>query len=118
MEIHDTYIILGSYVFLFLSSTLIVKFVYRTVSDGSISEEVGKSTSDTGFVIGICENFLILTFMLVGEFTALAIIFAAKGIIRIEDNKKNPLYYLACTMVNFTYSLFIGMVMLHALDTW
>ena len=41
---------------------------------------------------------------------------AAKGIIRKDDYRENSLYFLACTMVNFTYSIFIGMLMLFFLE--
>jgi hypothetical protein len=101
---------------LLLTSSVIVRVVYHIVAKKEISKEIMKQTRDTGFVIGICENFLILTFILVGEFTALALIFAAKGIIRKDDFHENSLYFLACTMVNFTYSIFIGMLMLFLLE--
>lgn len=57
-----------------------------------------------------CENILILTFMLLNAYIALAIIFAAKTIIRKEDIEKNSLYFLAGTMVNVTYSILVGAV--------
>jgi len=65
---------------------------------------------DTGFVIGKCENLLILTFMLLDAYTALAVIFAAKAIVRKEDMSKNTLFFLAGTMINVTYSIIIGLV--------
>lgn len=116
MEMNDTTIIVGAYAILLITSSLLVRIVYHVVAKKEINKEIVKQTRDTGFIIGICENFLILTFILVGEFTALALIFAAKGIIRKEDYHENSLYYLACTMVNFTYSLFIGMLMLYMLE--
>ena len=116
MELSDTTIIIGAYGALLLTSSILVRIVYHVVAKKKIDKEIIKQTRDTGFVIGICENFLILTFILVGEFTALALIFAAKGIIRKDDYHENSLYFLACTMVNFTYSLFIGMLMLYLLE--
>jgi len=58
---------------------------------------------DVGVLIGKCENVLTLTFVLAGAFTALAVVFAAKGIVRKDDIEKNSLFYLAGTLVNLTY---------------
>ena len=69
-----------------------------------------KKEWDTGFIIGKCENILILTYMFLDAYIALAIIFAAKTIIREDDIKKNSLYYLAGTMINVTYSIIIGAI--------
>ncbi|MEG3224053.1 MAG: hypothetical protein BME94_00655 [Methanobacteriales archaeon Met13] len=51
---------------------------------------------------------MILTFMLLDAYIAIALIFAAKAIIREKDIKNNSLYFLAGTMVNVTYSIMIG----------
>lgn len=48
--------------------------------------------------------------MLLNAYIALAIIFAAKTIIREEDIKKNSLFFLAGTMVNVTYSTLVGAI--------
>lgn len=69
-----------------------------------------KKMLDTGFIIGKCENILILTFMFLDAYTALALIFAAKTIVRREDMSKNSLFFLAGTMINVTYSIIIGLV--------
>jgi len=64
----------------------------------------------TGFVIGVCENFVVITFVLINEIIGLALIFTAKTIVRANDISKEPQYYLVGTMVNFAYSLFIAML--------
>lgn len=65
---------------------------------------------DTGWLIGRLENILVLTLVLAGEYTALSIIFAAKSWVRREDTAtENTTYYLAGTLVNFTYSIVAGM---------
>lgn len=122
------FIILFGYVFLLLTSKPIVIFVLKMISipksnneqnNDSLNEVVSGNAKylDTGFVIGICENFLILTFMVLHEFTGLALIFAAKGLIRKgEGDEKKANYYLVGTLVNFTYSVFVGGVMLILID--
>lgn len=66
---------------------------------------------DVGRIIGKCENVLVVTFVLAGAFTALALVFGAKSIVRREDMQNNSKYYLAGTLVNFTYSLLVGGVL-------
>jgi len=58
---------------------------------------------DVGAIVGKAENVLTLTLILVGAYTALAVVFAAKNVVRKDDIEKNSLYYLAGTLVNFTY---------------
>jgi tetrahydromethanopterin S-methyltransferase subunit B len=41
----------------------------------------------------------------------MALIFTAKPIVRAEDMKKHPLYFLAGTMINVTYSVMIGLIL-------
>jgi len=59
-------------------------------------------------VIGKCENILALSFILAGEATGLALIFAAKSIVRKEEIQKNPSYYLGGTLVNLVWSVLMG----------
>ena len=62
-------------------------------------------------IVGKCENLLIPTLIILDAYTALAIIFTAKTIVRAEDMKsENTLYFLAGTMINFTYSVCIGII--------
>jgi len=108
--ISNLLIVGGGYLFLLATSGIVVNAVLSRISAEPIAQKVGKETRDVGFVIGKCENLLILTFMLLGDYTALAIIFAAKAIVRREDMSKNSIYFLAGTMVNVTYSLMVGVV--------
>ena len=100
-------ILLGGYLILLLTSGIVVKGSLSMVSKDGI--KVGKDALDTGMIVGKCENFLILTFMLLNAYTALVLIFAAKTIVRREDMSKNSLFYLAGTMINVTYSILIGL---------
>ncbi|SDM72864.1 hypothetical protein SAMN04487949_2420 [Halogranum gelatinilyticum] len=65
---------------------------------------------DTGWLIGRLENILVMTLVVAGQYTALSIIFAAKSWVRKEDTASgNTTYYLAGTLVNFTYSIVVGL---------
>lgn len=61
-------------------------------------------------MVGKCENVLVLSFVLASAYTALAVVFAAKSIVRREDMAKNSKYYLAGTLVNFTYSILFALL--------
>lgn len=52
-----------------------------------------------------------------GQYTALALVFAAKTIARREDMSKNSLFFLAGTMINVTYSIMIGLVVMLLIGT-
>jgi Flp pilus assembly protein protease CpaA len=85
------------------------------------TDEVTESDRDIGTVIGKCENVLILTFMVVGAYTALAVIFAAKSIVRKDDMQNNSRYYLGGTLTNVTYSVAVGLglyVLLKLFSVW
>lgn len=103
-------ILVGGYLILLGTSGIVVNYILSKISKEPISQKIGKEVRDTGFVIGKCENLLILTFMLLDAYTALALIFAAKAIVRKEDMSKNTLFFLAGTMINVTYSIIIGLV--------
>lgn len=73
-------------------------------------EKLTKDRISTGLIIGKCENLIIYLMVLTGSYTALAIIFTAKTIIRKEDIAKNSMFFLAGTMINVTYSLLISIL--------
>lgn len=111
MDSYKIILILLAYIVLIFTSGIMVRFVLSRASHKNKEKIAKKDQWDTGFIIGKCENILILTFIIVDAYTALALIFAAKVIIRQEDIKKNSLYYLAGNMVNVTYSLVIGIIL-------
>lgn len=107
-------VILLGYFFTFLiTSILVKKLVFKNKDlfdvnqDGEIDEKDKKLIRD-GYIIGKCENIIILSFVLVGEVTGLALIFAAKSLARQKDIKNNAEFFLVGTMVNFTASLVIA----------
>lgn len=90
----------------------------RTDDAQRADEDDGRVTQqdrDVGTIVGKAENVLLLTFILAEAYTALAVIFAAKGLVRREDIEKNTLYYLAGTMANVTYSVAVGVAIRVAL---
>jgi hypothetical protein len=77
-------------------------------------KEAGQDTPDgaegPGFVIGKLEDVLVLSFVVVDAFTALALVFAAKNLIRKDVDEKHESYYVLGTLANFTWALGIGLL--------
>jgi hypothetical protein len=112
----DALVVLGGYLFLLASSGRFVTWTLAWADDGYQSE-VSEQQRDIGTIVGKAENVLLMTFVLVGGYTALAVIFAAKSIVRREDMKNDSLFYLAGTLVNFTYSIVVGLLVHVLTDT-
>jgi len=106
-------IVLGAGAVLVATSGAVVRTVINSVED---REDPSQRELDVGAIVGKTENVLVFTFVLVDAYVALSIIFAAKSIVRREDMKQNSLFYLAGTLVNFTYSLLLGLIALWLLD--
>lgn len=102
-------VIFGGYLFLLASSGRFVTWTLAWADDG-YRNDVSEEQRDIGTIVGKAENVLLMTFVLVGAYTALAVIFAAKSIVRREDMKNDSLFYLAGTLVNFTYSIVVGLL--------
>lgn len=100
----------ASYAFVAGSSSFVVvtgleRFTGDDLGSGDDIDE------DTGWLIGKLENVLVVTFIFQDAYTALSIVFAAKSFIRREDTSSgNTTYYVAGTLLNFTYSVAIGLV--------
>lgn len=113
----------GALLLLFTSGTVVRKvmnIIYKKnladLASGAatepdpVEEKLARERISTGLIIGKCENLIIYLMVLTGSYTALAIIFTAKTIIRKEDIAKNSMFFLAGTMINVTYSLLISLL--------
>ena len=114
-------IVVGYFVTFIVTNYLINKIVLSKkkllVNDQNASYKVpDKREIRDGFIIGKCENIIILSFILVGEITGLALIFAAKNLARQNDIKENAGYFLTGTMVNFTATLIIAYIFKYILQ--
>lgn len=105
-----TILVLGYLITLATSGVVVHFFVGKREKGYSAKASPPAGRRDLGMIIGKCENLLAISFIIAGEFTALALIFAAKSIVRMEDIKEDPEYYLGGTIVNFTYSVLAGLV--------
>lgn len=69
-----------------------------------------KERSSLGFWIGFFETILVFVFVFHQEFSALAIIFAAKEFVRKEKIVADPGYYLLGTLVNLSSAVLFALL--------
>ena len=99
------------YGLLLATSTRVVDYFLERWTGTDLTASVDTGQRDTGRVIGKCENVLVLTLVIVGAYTALGLVFAAKSLVRRQDmSSGDTTWYLAGTLVNFTYSIVVGVV--------
>jgi len=103
-------VVLGYLITLATSGVVVHFFIGERKKGHSAEASPPIRRGDLGMIIGKCENLLAISFIVAGEFTALALIFAAKSIVRMDAIKDDPEYYLGGTIVNFTYSVLAGLV--------
>jgi hypothetical protein len=112
------FIIIATYLICTVTSGYVIRIVLNATTHKSLeavveedikeTKEQQKRTIEIGAVIGKCENIIILTFVLLDAFTALALVVTAKTIVRKEDIEKNSMYFLAGTLINVAYSVLVG----------
>lgn len=78
------------------------------------SEEQELGLASAGKWIGICERILILTFVLMSQYTAIGFLMTAKSILRFSEKEANTQlkteYVLVGTLVSFASSAMIGVL--------
>ncbi|MFD2437757.1 DUF3307 domain-containing protein [Modicisalibacter luteus] len=77
--------------------------------------------ADAGARIGMLERFLVLTFVLAGEWTPIGFLLAAKSVLRFGDlredrDRKLTEYVLLGTMLSFSLTLMLGLGLRTVLD--
>ncbi|WP_017549015.1 hypothetical protein [Salinicoccus carnicancri] len=81
-----------------------------------------KKTDNIGMTIGYSERLLAVIFVVFNQYTALALIIAAKSILRFpsgkEDNRvhKESEYVLVGTMLSLVFGILNGLLVLYALN--
>jgi hypothetical protein len=68
----------------------------------------GKSLESAGKYIGYLERFLILTFIISQQYTAIGLLIAAKSIFRYNTNRITGEYILFGTLLSFCIAIFVG----------
>jgi hypothetical protein len=100
-------ILLVGYAGGFLLGSFFLRWVLRLVNSRFKKKF---SFHDTGVWIGLTEHFLIVTFVLVHEYTAVGLVFAAKEYVRSDKIRENPSYYLLGTLLNVSSAILFGLL--------
>ena len=77
---------------------------------GAQGEEVDKQEYNTGRLIGLLERIFVFLFVLIGQYTAIGFILAAKGVARFQDFKSRTFaeYVLIGTLLSSLLAMIIA----------
>ena len=89
-------------------STLAIQYGLRRLQKAEPAKE--SERRNLGFWIGCFETVLIFVFVFHDEFSALAIIFAAKEFVRKEKILADPGYYLLGTLANLSIAVLFALI--------
>jgi hypothetical protein len=105
-EIYKYLFIIGSSIISFWILSVALRSILLLINP-ELNQKITRKIQlkDPGTWIGLSEFLLILIFVFLAEYTTIAIIFAAKEIVRSDDIKKNASYYLLGTLLNVVLSL-------------
>jgi hypothetical protein len=80
-------------------------------SNEAVNEEI--TLPNAGKLIGIMERFLVLSLVLIGQYSAVGLIIAAKSILRYKSTQKNE-YILVGTLLSFGIAVLLGILISNA----
>ena len=104
--------IAAGFIFCAKPSNILIKNIFTSfeiTTPTSANSDENKDLLNAGKLIGLMERFLVLALILVGQFSAVGLIIAAKSILRFRDNKKNE-YVLVGTMLSFGIATILGIL--------
>jgi hypothetical protein len=94
----------------FPMSIVIDIFIFRWRS--TLTEEKQHSLYQAGHWIGVLERILVLTFVLMGQFSAMGFLIATKAILRFKDTEiKQMEYVLIGTLMSLTPTIILGILL-------
>jgi phage regulator Rha-like protein len=101
-------VIISAYIVVSIMGAYFIKLMLRRYE----KEVETSGLRGAGMVIGIVERIMVLTFVLVNQYTAITVIFAAKSIARFNELKDRKMaeYYLIGTLASITFALLVGIV--------
>lgn len=90
---------------------------------GLAGQSIPPDERNPGAVIGKLEDLLVVALVSVGEYTALAVVFGLKEIVRVQQSESSrdgkpskASYYILGTLANFTWALGIALMVRWALE--
>jgi Flp pilus assembly pilin Flp len=114
LDINSTYLAMGiGYLICGKPANIVIKEIFKA----SKIEFEGMNKEDlpnAGRLIGIVERWLVLTFILIGQFSAVGFLIAAKSILRYKNEEKGinkSEYVLIGTLISFAIAIGIGILL-------
>ena len=105
-------IVLASYIFITWPMGIMVGLATERWRDEAGANAEGLARA--GMWIGFFERFLILTFILIDQYTAVGLLIAAKSVLRFNDKEGNTQkkteYVLIGTLMSFSISVLLGWI--------
>lgn len=117
MEIIDTRILLIILVFLAVAKPANT-FIRNCLKSAKINigdEPANDDTFHSGRIIGTCERFLIVLFVILTQYEAIGFLVAAKSILRFsstQESKKSE-YVLAGTLLSIAIAILLGLIVVY-----
>lgn len=105
-------VILLSYTIIFHPAGIFVSKMTENWRDkaNENDDNDGESLENAGKYIGYLERFLILTFIISHQYTAIGLLIAAKSIFRHNTSRITGEYILFGTLLSFSIAIFVGFV--------
>lgn len=102
----------GVVVAAYIAVSVVGAYVIRAILRRYEGDIVTGGLRGAGMAIGIIERVMVLTFVLVDQYTAITIVFAAKSIARFNELEDRDMaeYYLIGTLLSITVAMIIGIV--------
>jgi len=106
------FVVLLSYTLILQPAGIFISKMTRSWRDkiNDDDKNKGKSLESAGRYIGYLERFLILTFIIFQQYTAIGLLIAAKSIFRYNTNRITGEYILFGTLLSFSIAIFVGFV--------
>lgn len=93
-----------------LTSTIIIRYILAGLATDPDMGEDPKPLPSTGFVVGFFETIPTLIFVIEREYTAVAILLAAKLLMGKTLMRGRPTHYLIGTLCNFSVAILFGVL--------
>ncbi|MCP1338817.1 DUF3307 domain-containing protein [Idiomarina sp. M1R2S28] len=102
-----------AYLLILRPTSILIQFVLRPWRLSNNTDNNNQDTDEpldkAGSLIGILERFIILTLILMNQFTAIGFVIAAKSILRFKEESKHE-YVLLGTVTSLAIVLIIGLI--------
>ncbi|AAV81413.1 MAG: DUF3307 domain-containing protein [Leeuwenhoekiella sp.] len=110
-------VVVISYLLVLKPTSVLVSLILKLCET---REKKDRTLDEAGAVIGYIERLVILTLILVGQYTAIGFVIAAKSVLRFGENKgkdtKLNEYVLLGTLASFAIVLFVGIATTEVLE--